>query len=141
MLRTFLSKHASRKDREEAVRTMVAAMNSLDYSVIPSVLAADAVVIDACGHKMEGIEEIIEIDREFREQAGGPQVVIDTLDHTREEVLVRGHLASDLSEIAGPIMWRAEFDEKLIKRLEVTRPSDLMSAPMFAAHRRQRAVS
>ena len=90
---------------------------------------------------MEGLDEIIESDREFRIQAGRPKVVLDSLDHTREEVLVRGHMDSDLPTINGPLMWRAEFDGNLIKRVEVTRPSELMSAPLYAAQRRQRAAS
>lgn len=140
MLRALFSKRTSRKDREAALHAMVKAMNSLDYDAMRSLMTDDAVIIDAGGRKMEGIEEILEADRAFREQAGRPQVVIDTLDHTREEVLVRGHMDSDLPTIHGPLMWRAEFDGNLIKRVEVTRPNELMSSPRYAAQRRQRAA-
>ena len=141
MLRALFSKRTSRKGREASVHALVESMNTLDYDSMRRIMSDDAVIIDAGGRKMEGIEEILEADREFREQAGRPQVVIDTLDHTREEVLVRGHMDSKLREVAGPLMWRAEFDGNLIKRVEVTRPNELMSAPLHAAQRRQRAAN
>lgn len=141
MLRALFFKRSSRKGREVALHAMVKAMNTLDYDAIRGLMTEDAMVIDAGGRKMEGIEEILEADREFREQAGRPQVVVDTLDHTREEVLVRGHMDSPMREVAGPLMWRAEFEGNLIKRVEVTRPGELMSAPRHAAQRRQRAAS
>lgn len=141
MLRVLFFKRSSRKGREAAVHAMVKAMNSLDYDAMRGLMTDDAVITDASGRKIEGIEEILEADREFREQAGRPQVVIDTLDHTREEVLVRGHMDSSMREVAGPLMWRAQFDGNRIKRVEVTRPGELMSAPRHAAQRRQRAAS
>ena len=138
MFRSLFSKRGSRKGREATVHAMVAAMNSLDYDAMRSLMTEDAVVVDAGGRRVEGLEAILKADREFREQAGRPEVVIDTLDHARDEVLVRAHMNSEMLEVAGPLMWRAQFEGSLIKWVEVTRPGELMSAPRHAAQRQNR---
>ncbi len=84
---------------------------------------------------------IIDGDRAFREQADRPQILIDTLDHSGDEVLVRGHINSSMPEIDGPVMWRVYFDGLRIARVEITRPPDRMTGPLFAAQREARRAS
>lgn len=136
MLRALFSRHGTRKARVAAVHDLVDALNSLDYTALRRLMTEDAVVIDAQGRKMEGVESIIEGDRMFREQADRPQIVIETLDHTREEVLVRAWMNSRMPEIDGPLLWRIEFEGERFRRMEVTRPADRLTAPQVAAQRR-----
>ncbi|MEH6722932.1 MAG: nuclear transport factor 2 family protein [Qipengyuania sp.] len=141
MLRFLFKKHLTRKARVAAVHDVVDGMNSLDYEAVFRVMTPDAVLVDGNGLKLEGVDAIIDGDRAFREQADRPQILIDTLDHSGDEVLVRGHFNSSMPEIDGPVMWRVYFDGLRIVRVEITRPPDRMTGPLFAAQRQARRAS
>lgn len=138
MLRFLFKKRLRRKARANAVRDVVGGLNSLDYEAVSRALAPDAVVVDGNGLTLQGLPAIIDADRAYREQADRPQIQIDTLDHSGDEVLVRGHIDSPMPEIAGPVMWRVFFDGAQITRVEITRAPDRMTAPLFAAQRQAR---
>jgi len=45
-----------------------------------------------------------------------------------------------MPEIDGKVLWRVGFDGARISRIEIIRPGDLMSAPLFAAQAEARAA-
>ncbi|UYH53867.1 nuclear transport factor 2 family protein [Qipengyuania sp. SS22] len=141
MLHFLFKKRLNRKARANAVCDVIAGLNSLDYEAVSRVLAPDAVLVDGNGLKLQGLPAIIDADRAFREQADRPQIQVDTLDHSGDEVLVRGHIDSSMPEIDGPVMWRIYFDGAQITRVEITRPPDRMTGPLFAAQRQGRRAS
>ena len=117
---------------------MVDALNALDYASLRSLLTADALIIDTQGRKLEGIDAIVEGDRFFREQADRPQLTIESLDHAHDEVLARCWLSSRMPEIDGPLLWRIEFVDDRVCRVEVTRPIDRLTGPQVAAQQQVR---
>lgn len=110
-----------RKVREELVRAMADALNTLDYARAGELVIDDVVVFNARRGTTEGRDAFIERDKTFRQGAGMPQIVIDDLIHHDEEVLVTGRLESDNPEVGGPTMWRVAFEGEKIARIEITR--------------------
>lgn len=121
--------------RERRVRELAAAANALDYDRIVECLTEDFAMCDVGGACIEGRDVWAREDRLFREASGWPQVVIDSLDHNGEEVLVRGHLEGGKPEVGGATMWRVRFDGALISHVEVTREAMNVTLPAFATRR------
>ena len=111
----------ARRRREEVVRGLADALNTLDYERARTFIIDDVVVFNPRRGTSEGRDQFIEQDEMFRRNAGSPQIRIDDLIHHDEEILVTGYLDSDNPEVGGPTMWRVEFEEFLISRIEITR--------------------
>ena len=139
MLSAILNRVSSKRQREALVRNLVSAVSRMDYSEIDKYLTEDFRFSDATGRSIVGRDRYIEEDRKFREAAGCPATVIDSLDHNRGEVLLRGHLESDVAEIAGPTMWRLFFRDGRISSAEGTRSFAQMTLPQYVS--RQGGVS
>ncbi len=140
MLGGLISRRLTRRARGRAVFALVGALNALDYRSVSELLSPDAVMVDVLGRRIAGRDRILASDRAFREQADSPQMTVGTLDHSQGDVLVRGHMDSPMPEIDGKVLWRVGFDGARIARIEIIRPGDLMSAPLFAAQAEARAA-
>ena len=140
MLGGLISRRLTRRARGRAVFALVGALNALDYRSVSELLSPDAVMVDVLGRRIAGRDRILASDRAFREQADSPQITVGTLDHSQGDVLVRGHMDSPMPEIDGKVLWRVGFDGARIARIEIIRPGDLMSAPLFAAQAEARAA-
>ena len=124
--------------RERCVHDFVDAINRMEYDSIADFMIADVVFADVRGDSLEGREAWVREHRRFRDAAGAPNVVIETLDHNRDEVLVRGYLDSPSPEINGPTMWRISFHRSRIAHIEVTRQYSQVTLPSFAARQERR---
>ncbi len=133
MLSTIFNRVSQKRKREMLVRDLVSAVSRMDYSNIDQYLTEDFRFYDATGRSIVGRDRYIEEDRRFREAAGRPATVIDSLDHNRGEVLLRGHLESEIEEIGGPTMWRVLFRDGRICSAEVTRSLAQMTLPEYAS--------
>ena len=111
----------ARNRREQVVRDLAEALNALDYDRVRTLLTTNVVVFNARRGTSQGQDQFIEQDQMFRRNAGSPQIRIDDLIHHDEEILVTGYLESDNPEVGGPTMWRVDFEEFLISRIEITR--------------------
>lgn len=135
MLSAILNRVSSKRQREALVRNLVSAVSRMDYSEVDKYLTKDFRFSDATGRSIIGRDKYIREDRKFREAAGCPATVIDSLDHNRGEVLLRGHLESDIDEIAGPTMWRLLFRDGRICSAEVTRSFAQLTLPQYVGRK------
>lgn len=124
--------------RERCVRDLVDAANRMDYESIADLVSSDLVFADVRGESIEGRDVWIREHRRFIEAAGKPTIIIESLDHNGEEVLVRGHLEGGSPEINGPTMWRIVFRGSKIAYVEVTRQYSQVTLPSFVAGRERR---
>ena len=124
-----------KRQRERLVREFVAVANAMQFDKFGQYLTDDFVFSDTSGGSVAGLAAYIEEEKAFREAAGNPPVVIDSLDHWRGEILLRGHLDTDVEEIAGQTMWRVAFRNKKISSAEVTRDNAGLTVPSPARRR------
>ena len=124
--------------RERCVRNLVDASNRMDYESVKDLVTSDLVFADVRGESIEGSGVWIREHRRFCEAAGNPQIIIESLDHNGEEVLVRGYLEGGMPEIGGPTMWRIRFRGSKIAFVEVTRQYSQVTLPSFVAGRERR---
>lgn len=121
----------TRHARRRATCDFVAAVNARKFDRARQLLADDLVVADLNGHEISGADDYIEAERAFRTGSGNPHTHIDTLDYDRGDVLIRGHKLSEHGDIDGPTMWRVEFHDRLIARIEMTRPPGKLTVVDF----------
>ena len=133
MLSAVLETFRPKARRENSVREFVAAANAGDYDVAQKLLAEDFVIVDVKGSTVVGRDNFIREDRRFRNAAGQPLLVLESIDHNREEVLVRGHLEGGVEDVSGPTMWRVGFRGNKIAHVEVTRAMSNVTMPAFAS--------
>ena len=126
--------------REAVVRDLIAAVNSMDYARVSELLTEDFSYYDASGKGIEGRDRFIEEDRRFREASGNAPIVVESLDHNRGEVLLRGHLESDMEEISGPTLWRIIFEGEKVACADVTRSHSNLTLPAFANRNKRQSA-
>ena len=124
-----------KRQRERLVREFVAVANAMQFEKFGQYLTDDFVFSDTSGSSVEGLAAYIEEERAFREAADNPPVIIDSLDHFRGEILLRGYLDTDIEEIAGQTLWRVKFRKGKVCAAEVTRENTGLTVPRFARRR------
>ena len=124
-----------KRHRERIIRDFVEVANGMQFDRFGRYLTDDFVFSDTSGSSVEGLAAYIEEERAFREATGNPRVIIDSLDHFRGDILLRGHLDTDVEEIAGQTMWRVAFRNKKISSAEVTRQNSGLTVPSYARRR------
>ena len=133
MLSAVLETFRPKARRENSVREFVAAANAGDYDAAGELLTDDFVIADVNGSEVSGKDDFIREDRRFRNAAGQPLLVLESIDHNRGEVLVRGHMEGGVEDVSGPTMWRVGFRGDKIAHVEVTRAMSNVTMPAYAS--------
>lgn len=140
MFSKFFESGRRRAEREHGVRSLVKAINSMDFHGLSELVVADFVYSDANGSKIVGRHAFVDSVETFWKAAGSPDVVILSLHHNREEVLARGYLNSDLEGVNAEALWRVEFQGPLIAHIEVTQEEMRMTLPSLAKRKQAHEV-
>ena len=140
MFPAILPSTRERRRHVRAVRSFRDALNRRDMDAVGAHVAPDIVVVDQSGHRIEGRDDYLVMQRSFLEAAGRPTIVLDTVEPNREEVLVRGRVEGGDHRVNGAIMWRISFQGPLISQVEITRDADGITLPRFASSRSAAAL-
>jgi limonene-1,2-epoxide hydrolase len=122
-----------KRQRIATTRAFIDAMNARNHADALPLMADHMAFIDTSGKTIKGRDEVLAVDRAFRDANDNAQVRIRTIDAHDHAVLVRGYLESDMAEVAGDTMWRVDFDGPVISAITVTRADNAMTLPKFAA--------
>lgn len=127
--------------RETLVRGYVDAVNCGDFPKLGELLTEDFVFTDVAGGSLAGRDVFLGTLQSFQREFGITLVEIDSLDHNRGEVLIRGRLQNANGQIGGIAMWRTVFAERAISGIEVTRTPFRMTLPSFAARLKAKSAA
>ena len=97
-------------------------------------LTDDLIFSDIFERSVEGRDRFIEVDRKFREEFGGPELVIKKVVHFEDELLVSGQFEGGRVDISAPTLWRVSFRDMKIRSVMVMRADGQATLPSFAAH-------
>ena len=135
MLFGLLSRQTPSLRRERSLRRVVEAANAADYTSVEDLLTEDFTFSDVHGDSVTGRDRFIREDRRFREAAGNPQLVLESVDHSQGEVLIRGYMEGGVEEVSGTTTWRVRFRGAKLAHVEVTRALSHVTMPAFASRR------
>ena len=129
----MIERRRHRRRRTEVLHDLACALNRRDYDTARELLAPDIVVRDSVGRRIEGLDEFIRSDREFRARAGGPRIDIKTAIDQDGDLLVMGEIESRFADMNGVAYYRLGFDGDRINRIDITRSDDRMTVTKFHA--------
>ena len=118
------------------MRDFVAAVNAREYDRAREFATEGFVFADTGGGMIEGVEAFIELAPDYYSSAGFPTVIVSDLFQSRDVVLARGHLTGGSDSIDAATLWRIQFDDTKISRVDVTRAEGQPTLPSYAAKHR-----
>ncbi|WP_369027113.1 nuclear transport factor 2 family protein [Qipengyuania sp. RANM35] len=127
----FFGGLTGKRKRTQTVHRLAAALNTLDYDIVRTLVTPDIKIRDAANRSIEGADAFIAADRRFREDTHRPQVRFDQITEHDDWLLVSGKLESALPELDGPVLLRIRFEGSQMAEIEITRAEPQLSVTKY----------
>lgn len=134
MLSGIFHFRGGKASREKLIRDLASCLNERAYARLPDIVSEDIVIADVNARQFSGRDRMLSSEREYSRRIPDRKLVIETMHHYEDAVLVSGRFESRNVDVAGPAMWRVGFSGDKIARIDVTRADNQMTLPKFAAH-------